>query len=324
MPKIFLSSDAQFSSEVGESILAASRRANIAIEHSCKNGKCGVCIAPVLSGETEVLRTEEFLETHEFSGNHILTCCRSAITDLVLDVRDLGEIGNIPTLTLPCRIDSLDRLHDDVINLTLRLPPGSELKFMAGQYIDLIYNGIRRSYSIANAFRPDGKLELHVKRVEGGVMSEYLFSQAAVNDLLRLEGPLGTFSYREDDSENLVFLATGTGIAPIKAILESFKSLDITSDIYVIWGGRLKNDLYLDLSIPGTPFIFVSAVSREDRDDCFRGYVQNAVLGLGLDLKKTTVYACGSDLMIRDANELLISNGLASKRFYSDAFVSSN
>jgi len=324
LPKIYLSNGVEFIASVDQTILDAARQNNIAIEHSCRNGRCGVCVALVLSGESEPIRNEESLGTVEIANKNILTCCRIAVSDVHLDIEDLGVIGSLPLLTLPCRIDRIKHLNDDVIEVVLRLPPRSNFTFIAGQYIDLIHAGIRRSYSIANTARLDGKLELQVKKVEGGIMSDYLFLQAAQNDLLRLEGPRGTFSYRDDGSENLVLLATGTGMAPIKAVLESFKNLGIDKTIYVVWGAKRKKDLYFDTGSTGTKHKFVPVLSREKQIGFFYGYVQNAVLDLGLDLKKTTVYACGSEIMIRDALALLVENGLEKKRFYSDAFVSSN
>jgi CDP-4-dehydro-6-deoxyglucose reductase, E3 len=324
LPKIYLSNGRNFPSETGESILAAAMKTNVAIEYSCKNGRCGVCVAPVLSGETEVLQYEEFLAVNELPDTYILTCCREAVSDVTLDIEDLEEIGSTATLTLPCKIASIERLNDDVVSLILRLPPRSDFSFVPGQYINLIHSGIRRSYSLANALRDDGKLELQIKKVHEGVMSEYLFSHATQNDLLRLEGPLGTFSYRPDTSENIVFLATGTGIAPIKAILEGFNDFKTGKSIYVVWGGSYKKDLYLKASAINGNFTFVPVVSREERDDCFYGYVQDAVLDLGLNLAKSTVYACGSEVMIRDARALLCASGLEAKRFYSDAFISSS
>lgn len=329
MPKIYLSNGLEFNSVDGQTILEAARQNNIAIEHSCRNGRCGVCVAPLLKGETDAVIDEEFLGKVKVKvkgkteGVNILTCCRVAISDIYLDIEDLGIIGSLPLLTLPCRIDSIKKLNDDVVGIVLRLPPGRDFMFCAGQYIDLIHAGIRRSYSIANSPRTDGKLELQVKKVQGGVMSDHLFDQAAQNDLLRLEGPLGTFSYREDESENIVLLATGTGIAPIKAMLEYFSEFRVKKNIYVVWGARRHSDLYLDTSTIGAKHKFIPVLSREKREDIFCGYVQDAVLDLSLDLKNTTVYACGSELMIRDALTLLVKNGLAPSRFYSDAFLSS-
>jgi CDP-4-dehydro-6-deoxyglucose reductase len=324
LAKISLSNGIEFNSADGQTILDAARQNNIAIEHSCRNGRCGVCIAPVLSGNTEPVTYEESLSTEDLASAKILTCCRVALSDVHLNIEDLGAIGSLPLLTLPCRIDSIKNLNDDVIELLLRVPPGSDFTFFAGQYLDLIHAGFRRSYSIANSVRSDSKIELQVKKVKGGKMSEYLFSQAAQHDLLRLEGPRGTFSYRDDIAENLVLMATGTGIAPIKAMLEDFNTRQIVKNIYVVWGGRVSADLYFDTSLTGVRHTFVPVLSREQQKGAFSGYVQDAVVGLGLDLKNTTVYACGSEIMIRDAMVLLVENGLSKSRFYSDAFISSN
>ena len=324
MPNISLSNGVAFECGLGETILDAARKHNIAIEHSCASGRCGICIAPVLSGKTLAIKPEETLTLESQEIGNILTCCRVPVTDVSLDVEDLGEIGNIPVRTIPCRISSLKLLNNDVLQVILRVPPNSNFKFVAGQYINLIYKGIRRSYSIANSSRPDGKLELQVKKVEGGMMRDYLFSQATENDLLRIEGPLGTFSYRVDDSKNVILIATGTGIAPIKAIIESLgKSLD-EKIIYIVWGGRVLEDLYMDLGAANFKHTFVPVLSREKIEGSYFGYVQDAVLDLGLDLKETTVYACGSEVMIKEACDVLVQNGLRRKRFYSDAFVSSN
>jgi CDP-4-dehydro-6-deoxyglucose reductase len=324
LPNILLSNGVVFECGLDETILDASRKYNIAIEHSCCSGRCGICIAPVLSGETFAIKPEESLTLKSQEMSNILTCCRVPVTDVSLDVEDLGEIGNIPVRILPCRINSLKLLNNDVIQVILRVPPNSEFKFVPGQYINLIDKSIRRSYSLANADQLDGNLEIHVKRVNRGLMSEYLFTRARQNDLLRIEGPLGTFSYRVDDSKNVILMATGTGIAPIKAIMESLKKSPDEKMIYIVWGGRVLEDLYLDLGVANLKYTFVPVLSREKIENSYFGYVQDAVLGLGLDLKKTTVYACGSEVMIKDACDVLVKNGLRRKRFYSDAFVSSN
>jgi CDP-4-dehydro-6-deoxyglucose reductase, E3 len=324
MPKILLSNGVAFECGLDETILDAARKHNIAIEHSCASGRCGICIAPVLSGQTVAIKPEESLNIETQERGNVLTCCRVPVTDVSLDIEDLGEIGNIPVRTLPCRISSLKFLNNDVLQVLLRVPPNSKFKFIAGQYINLITKGIRRSYSLANAEQLDGTLEIQVKRVNEGLMSEYLFTAARQNDLLRIEGPLGTFSYRVDGSKNVILMATGTGIAPIKAIIESLgKSLD-EKRVYIVWGGRVLEDLYLDLGAANFKHTFVPVLSRDKIEGSYFGYVQNAVLDLGLDLKETTVYACGSEVMIKDAYDVLVQNGLSRKRFYSDAFVSSN
>lgn len=325
MKKVFLSNGVDFPCLPGQSILEAARKHKVAIEHSCQTGRCGVCVAQVIKGQTTPLCAEDSLSPSDAKSGKILTCCRAIESDTYLDIQDLGQIGFSPALTLPCRITKLGLLKQDVLSVTLRLPPRSNFVYMEGQYIDLIYNGFRRSYSIANAPCEDGNIELIVKKVNDGLMSDYLFNRATSNDLLRIEGPKGTFSYRNDKSKNIIFLATGTGISPVRAILQKMagqKGLD--RKIYVFWGGRYAADLFLDTSKIEASHQFFPVLSRGDCELSYKGYVQDAVLSSGINLLNSTVYACGSEVMISAAAKLLIENGLSPKRFFSDAFVRSN
>lgn len=274
------------------------------------------------------MRTEESLTGEEQSAGYILTCCRTTQTDVQLDIEDLGELGNIQTKTLPCRIDSLSLLSDDVIEVTLRTPPTSRLNYLPGQYLDVIgKDGLRRSYSIANAPRDDGKLTLQIRKVAGGEMSHYWFDEAKANDLLRLEGPLGTFCLRPSKTSHLLLLATGTGIAPIRAMLEHLAAdpaQSSYSQISVYWGGRTEKDIYWAPSYASLPMRFVPVLSRSSDGPARKGYVQDAALADDLDLSDTVVYACGSEAMINSARSQLVKSGLNPRHFYSDAFVSSN
>lgn len=324
MYKVVLSNKVEFECLPDQSVLDAAISNGVALEYSCRNGRCGVCLAGIVEGQAHSIASPHYFESKEQDHRKVLTCCSSPLTDLRLDIPDLGEIGLIKPLTFPCRVNSLELLNDEVRFLELRLPPSADFKFVTGQYIDLIKGDIRRSYSIANAPRNDGLIELQVKKVTDGVMSDYLFNEAAENDLLRLEGPFGTFSVRDDSSKNIVLMATGTGISPIKAFLESFDHAQINKNIYVVWGGRVSKDLYYDFKNIKTDFSFIPVLSREKAEGCAFGYIQNAVLDIGINLIDTTVYACGSKLMINDASRLLMANGLKPENFHSDAFVSSN
>ena len=324
MYKVYLSNGVHFECAPDQTILDAAKNNDLSIEHSCKNGRCGACVSGVIKGQSSAVVAEEYLQSVDSVDPVILTCCRVPQSDIWLDIEELGEIGKLRSLTLPCRIDSITHLKRGVCLLNLRLPPTSDFKYFPGQYIDLIKGDIRRSYSIANAPRKDNIIELHIKQVEDGIMSNYLFNEAKINDLLRFEGPIGTFSYRPDSSKNLVFIATGTGIAPIKALLESFKFCGRDKKMYVVWGGRVEDDLYLEIATMGGVWHFLPVLSRADVSGYFHGYVQNAVVDLGLDLEETTVYACGSAKMIDNASKVLFERGLNKKNFHSDAFVSSN
>jgi len=234
-----------------------------------------------------------------------------------------------PARTFACRIQSLQQLTPDVVKVLLRFPPAVALQFHAGQYIDVIGpGGVRRSYSIANAPSSDKLVELHVRKVPGGSMSNYWFSAAKVNDLLRINGPLGTFVLRDVADRDVVFLATGTGIAPVKAMLEALyaRGSEIPSprSVTVYWGGRRREDLYCDLPDPGAPFRFVPVLSRAPADlSCNHGHVQDVALTERSDWTDVIVFACGSDAMIHSARNALQAAGLDARNFHSDAFVCS-
>ena len=328
MTTIILSSGKRFEIELGMSILDAARYNAVSLPHSCKTGRCSTCKCRVLQGETIALQKETGLTDAETAEGWILSCVRSAQTDVTLEVEDLGNVVLPPSKTLPCRISSIDRLATDVVRVILRLPPSADFWSIPGQYIDVIGpGGVRRSYSLANANTTDKTLELHIRAVDGGVMSDYWFKQAKDNDLLRFNGPLGTFFLRRLDQLNLVFLATGTGIAPVKAMLESLNNIapeQAPRSVTVFWGGRTAEDLYFDPQGIQAGHRFVPVLSRTVESwTGFSGYVQNAFLATQPDLAKTLVYACGSDVMIRSAKASLFAAGLPETRFFADAFVPS-
>jgi CDP-4-dehydro-6-deoxyglucose reductase len=206
MASVKLHNGKAFSSEAGTSMLDSAKTEGITLEYSCRTGRCGVCKTKVISGETEAFKDETSLTPDERAAGFILTCCRHALTDVEIDAEDLGALGNIVVRTLPCRIDTISKLTDNVVEVILRLPPNNKFTYLPGQYLDIIGEaGLRRSYSIANSQRADGKLELQIREVEQGMMSQYWFTRAKSNDLLRLEGPLGTFSLREKEVRNIIF-----------------------------------------------------------------------------------------------------------------------
>ena len=317
-----------FSQIDGESILTSSEKAGFSFPYSCRNGRCSSCKCRVTQGDTESFGEELGLSQDQKSAGWILGCVRSAKSDITIDVEDLSKVVLFPNRTLPCKIDGISLLAQDVIRVVLRFPPASKIEYYPGQYVDLIgVGGARRSYSIANAFDTSNRLELHIKKVLDGTMSEYWFNNAKEGDLLRVNGALGTFFLRDVAGKNLIFLATGTGIAPVKAMLEGLSEIptcEQPASVAVYWGGRIPSDLYYEFSGFDFRFHFEPVLSRPSSDWLGKvGYVQNVLLSEGLDLNKAEVYACGSDAMIRSARELLVKAGLPERSFYSDAFVSS-
>lgn len=326
---VTLTSGKSFESVQGAFILDAAAQAKITFPYSCKTGRCSTCKCRVVAGETKALVAELGLTEIEKVEGWILSCARTATTDVVLEVEDLGGVLLPEARTQVCRISSLAKLAPDVIKVVLRMPPNVAFNFIPGQYIDVIGpGGVRRSYSLANAPKPDNTLELHIRAVEGGAMSQYWFSQSAINDLLRLHGPQGTFFLRNIAKRDLIFLATGTGLAPVKAMLEALPSLAADQQpqsITLMWGARYEHDLYFDVAgLPGIqkyiPVLSRAAATWQGE----RGYVQDALLRHISDLRNAVVYACGSDVMIHSAKSTLTAAGLPNQHFYSDAFVCSN
>lgn len=328
MHAITTSSGRSFEAQDAESLLDAALRHRVFFDYSCRTGRCSSCKGRVRSGDTVAVHAEIGLTKAERDEGFILTCVRHACGPVHLEIDDLGDLVLPEAKTIPCRIHSLERLSHDVMQATLRLPPTSTFHFFPGQYIDVIgAQGLRRSYSVANAPRADKQIELHIREVPDGEMSRYWFQHARVNDLLRLRGPLGTFFLREQAGKSLILLATGTGIAPAKAILEGLATLDEgqqPSGVTVYWGGRYLEDLYW--LPPDLPHLrFVPVLSRAGNDwTGARGHVQDVMLGELHDLPRALVYACGSDAMIRDAHVRLRTAGLPERHFLSDAFVSSS
>jgi CDP-4-dehydro-6-deoxyglucose reductase len=328
VPTITTSSGRSFSSHAREALLDAALRSGVLLEHSCRTGRCSSCKVQVLGGTTVALHAELGLSQTEREADWILSCVRSATSDVHLAAKDLDSVQLFPVRTWPCRIHALQRLTADVLSIVLRLPPGSEFNFHPGQYVDVIGpDGLRRSYSLASAPSPDMFLELHVRQVAGGAMSAYWFDEARAYDLLRLSGPRGTFFLRDIVGLDLVFLATGTGIAPVKAMLEGLKlasTAERPASISVYWEGGTRADIYWRPDQNDIEFRFVPVLSRAAVDwEGAQGHVQDTLLLDATDTSNMLVYACGSDAMIRSSHELLRVAGLPNDRFRSDAFVCS-
>lgn len=330
MTIVSLNDGRTFAADAATSILDAARAAGIVLEYSCRTGRCGICKAPVVAGDTVLLRAEdEGLSVQEAADGVVLTCCRAASGDgVVLDIEPLDRLDGIDIRTMPARIVSIDRLAEDIVKVVLRTPPASPLRFLPGQYVDVLAAGVRRSYSLANAPRDDAALELIVKRYPGGQLSHYWFEAAKPGDLVRIEGPFGTFFLRDDGPADILFLATGTGIAPVKALLEELArdpARAARHRLSVFWGNRAAESFCWDAAGLGLDVAVHHLLS--DREAAWagaRGYVQDAAVAAGVNLADTVVYACGSQAMIAAARAQLLALGLPPRRFFSDAFVSSN
>ncbi|MDB4849059.1 2Fe-2S iron-sulfur cluster-binding protein [Gammaproteobacteria bacterium] len=327
MSFIKTNSGKEFEQIDGESILSSAKKAGINFQYSCKNGRCSTCKCILISGNTQTYSDEIGLTKSEKEDGYILSCVRYAASNIEIEVDDLGDIEIPKEQVLPSKINSLKMLSEDVIQVILRIPPNTRFNIIPGQYVDIVGpNNVKRSYSIANHI-VDNLIELHIKKVINGELSDYWFKDAKPDDLLRLRGPYGTFFLRES-KKDIIFLATGTGIAPVKSMLDNLeKSKNIDDlNIYLIWGGRKASDLYLDFSnkYKNLNLKYIPVLSRPDSSwHGSVGYVHKVLLEQNFNLAEYNVYACGLDKMISDANMLLTEKGLQNNSFFSDAFVAS-
>ncbi len=324
--------------EVGddETVLAAAMRAGIGLAYGCRNGACGSCKGRVVEGRVRhAAHQESALSADEEARGFALFCSAHPESDLVIEAREVRGIGDIPIKKLPARVASLTRVAPDVTVMRLQLPASERLQYLPGQYVEIIMkDGRRRSYSMAGAPETADQLELHIRHTPGGAFSDHVFGAGATQmkerDILRFEGPFGTFFLREDSAKAIVFVASGTGFAPIKAIIEHavLKAVDRPMTLY--WGGRRPHDLYLDeiaraweSALPSFRYVpVISDALDEDRWTGRSGFVHRAVMEDFADLSAHQVYACGAPVMVDAARRDLIGAcGLPEDEFFADAFT---
>ena len=326
-----------FEAEPNETMLAAGIRQGIGLPYGCKNGACGSCKCKKISGiVTHGPHQEKALSAQEEADGYVLTCCGTAQSDVVLESRQVTHAGAFPIKKMPARVALLEKLSPDVVRLKLQLPANDIIQYHAGQYVEFILrDGARRSYSMANA--PHTLIEsgapmvdLHVRHMRGGKFTDHVFGAMKEKEILRIEGPYGSFHLQESPKP-IVLLASGTGFAPIKAIIEHMQFMGITRDAVLYWGGRRPHDLYLDAWIkaqcaemPQLRYVpVVSDALPEDGWTGRTGFVHRAVLQDLPDLSGHQVYACGSPIVVDSARHDYIEQaGLPEEEFYADAFTS--
>ncbi len=320
-----------FEVEPGNTLLRAALEAGIHLPYGCRNGSCGACKGRVVSGQVDRgLYTEGALTDDEVARGYALFCCARPLSDLVIESREVGAVRDISVKTLPCRVQKIERLAPDVMLLQLRLPANERLQFLAGQYIDiLLKDGRRRSFSIANAPHADEYLELHVRLVPGGHFTSRVFEAMKERDILRFEGPLGSF-FLQESAKPIVFVASGTGFAPIKAIVEDALKKGIDRPMTLYWGARRPKDLYLnDLPLRWAAehahFKYVPVISEALPEDAWQGrtgFVHRAVMEDFADLSGHQVYACGVPIMVESARrDFTHERKLPLDEFYADSFT---
>lgn len=315
----------QFEVEDNETVLDAAIRQSIGLPYGCRNGRCGSCAADLLSGEVKYFGNPPALD--EAGPGKCLPCQGFAASDLTLSVREAETAADIEVKLLPVRVHAVDHLAHDVVRLLLKLPDSQRLQFRAGQYLDfLLADGRRRAFSIANAPHDDAFIELHIRHVDGGSFTDWVFSQMQERSILRIQAPLGTFTLDEASPRPLIFMGGGTGFAPLKGQIEHAFEIGITRPMTLYWGVRGESDLYLR-ELPERwarthpNFEFVPVLSEPGKGWQGRtGFVHAAVAADFPDLSGHDLYMAGPPPMINAARETFRAAGMPDAQMHYDSF----
>jgi len=324
-----------FTAQDGEALLAAAIRQGVGLPYGCKDGACGSCKCKKLEGTVvHGPHQSKALSAQEEADGYVLTCCAVPHSDVVIESRQVTDESAFPIRKMPARVSSLSKASPDVMLLTLQLPANEVFKYHAGQYVEfMLRDGSRRSYSMANAPHTQADkpgLELHIRHMAGGLFTDQVFSTLKEKDILRIEGPYGSFFLREDSNKPLVLLASGTGFAPIKAIIEHMRLKNIRRPAVLYWGGRRPQDLYMGdwvaaqcAEMPNLQYVpVVSEALPEDGWQGRTGFVHRAVLQDFPDLSGHQVYACGAPIVVESARaDYTGQAGLPPEEFFADAFT---
>ena len=325
-----------FTVDRDEPILQAAIRQGIGLPYGCKDGACGSCKSRLLEGRViHGVHQQKALSDAEEAAGFILTCSAAAQCDVVVEARTVPGAGEFPVRKMPTRVMAIERPSADVAILKLQLPANDTLQYRAGQYVEFILrDGARRSYSMANAPHNVGDkpaIELHIRHMPGGKFTDHVFGAMKEKEILRMEGPFGSFFLREDGDKPMVLLASGTGFAPIKAILEQIEFKAITRPVTLYWGGRRPGDLYLNdwvveatKRLPNLRYVpVVSDATPEDGWTGRTGFVHRAVMQDFPDLSGHQVYACGAPIVVDSAHRDFVAQcRLPDDEFYADSFTS--
>ncbi|WKB54276.1 CDP-6-deoxy-delta-3,4-glucoseen reductase [Eleftheria terrae] len=326
----------KFEVQRDETILAAAIREGVGLPYGCKDGACGSCKSRLLEGRVlHGAHQVKAMSPAEEEAGYTLTCCGTPQTDIVIESREVVGAGQFPVKKMPCRVSAIEKAAADVALLKLQLPANDRLQYHAGQYIEFILrDGARRSYSMANAPHLQAEkpgIELHIRHMVGGKFTDHVFGAMKEKDILRMEGPFGSFFLREDSDKPIVLLASGTGFAPIKAIIEHMQFKGITRPAVLYWGCRSRQDLYLHdwalqacEALPSLRYVPVLSEPRpEDEWSGSVGFVHQKVMQDLPDLSGHQVYACGAPVMVESAQRDFVARcGLPEAEFYADSFTS--
>ncbi|MGY6553789.1 MAG: CDP-6-deoxy-delta-3,4-glucoseen reductase [Wenzhouxiangella sp.] len=318
----------RFSARPGETVLNAALRHGVVLPYSCKNGTCASCKCRLLEGKVEYpYNPPSALGFEDLYGGWTLSCQAVPEGDLVIEARELEQVADIPVRKLPARVESMDHFTPEIMRLRLKLPKAARLQFLAGQYIDIIQaDGKRRAFSIASSPAETDFIELHIKHVSGGGFTGHVFESMQLKEILRFEGPLGTFFIRRGSKRPLLLMGGGTGFAPLKAMIEELIEAGDTRPVRLFWGVQRESDLYARALIdqwkkdhPDLRFTPVLAEPPAAWTGA-QGFVHEAVVDQIADLAEHDVYMSGPPAMVNAGRSAFLAVGVAEDRLFYDSF----
>lgn len=313
-----------------ETVLASALQQGLPMAHSCRAGGCGSCKCQLLEGEIKALTDFSYiLNADELDNNFILACQSVPKTDLKIQANLSAQLNQAQEVQ--GRVVAQEPLTHDITRLRLRMD--NHLNYQAGQYADLAIESLPdtfRSFSFASPAHSNGQLEFFIRTVKGGVFTEYLQHNSLVGQSVTVRGPHGDF-YLRTGSAPLLFIAGGSGLAPIKAILEEAQQQGVQRDAVVLFGARQQRELYLldELTELGKrwqgSFQLIAALNEEPTDSNWRGargLITEHIAAVWQP--EMHAYLCGPPPMVDAASDTLIQLGMTADNIHSDRFLTNH
>ena len=313
----------------GETILEAALHQGLNFPYQCREGVCGTCKGKILRGTVDYGTYQEGVLTEaEKEQGKALFCCAKPLSDLDIECQEVDGLVRFPVKTMNVRVQKMDRVAPDVMLLELSTEDDEQMNFIAGQYISvLLEDGTKRSYSFANAPHEPDRLQLHVRLVVGGKFTGHVFNGMKVGDVLRIEGPFGSFFLHEESDKPIIFMSGGCGFGAIKSMVEHAFHIGLKRPMVLYWGARTPVSLYSDLPEKWQQehdnFKFIPVLSEPKPEHHWQGrtgLVHDAILQDHQKLDGYQVYACGSPEMVDASRAPFMARGLPEDQYFSDAF----
>ena len=322
--------DTQVSCREDQSVLDAYLRANTRLPHGCSQGTCGSCKLHVLEGTLDHRASSEFILTEQERREGLALACQATpCSDLVVDpLADMDDDGAIrhPLRDIMGTVSVLEDIARETRRLVINLD--EPLPFTAGQYVELLVPGteIWRQYSMANAPADTATIELHIRREDGGAATDgWIFNYMTVGDRVDIRGPMGTFCIGLPQKEPAILVAGGTGLAPMKSIVQAALAENLVPELWLYHGGRSEHDLYdveylRELDDHHGHFHYRPVLSEQDWDGA-TGVVTDAVLADFPSCKGLAGYLCGPPAMVEAGRKMFKRRRMAPRLIHQEEFT---